>query len=282
MLQALHTLFSLKDRTIYLDTLKQISTQPKIQILSGLFMSLLTTLSPSHSLSLNFVNSGFGFSSEPRKEQITPGHANHCAMILLHQRLWFGKLHLFALVPVQPLYPAAGTTCSSLAAVPVGDTKGGFTAAWPSSWAGSAEQDRTGAGTSRAPPAPRWRQGTAEAQTPAPPGIAPPRPARPGGRSRRPRWAGASRQLNVSGERTPTPPVLRPPSRRTGRAGNLGPGGAAGNPRASALPRTHRAPRERGKARGVPVAPGSPPEEGRAALPADLALVRLLQYVRMR
>lgn len=108
-----------------------------------------------------------------------------------------------------------------------------------------------------------------------------PRPARHGGRSRRPRWAGASRPLNVSGERTPTPPVLRPPSRRTGRARKLGPGGAAGNPRASALPRTHRAPRERGKARSVQVALGSP-EEGRAALTANLALVRLLRYVGVR
>lgn len=85
----------------------------------------------------------------------------------------------------------------------------------------------------------------------------------------------------MSGERTPTPPVLRPTSRRTGRARKLGPGGAAGNPRASALPRTHRAPRERGKARGVQVALGSP-EEGRAALTADLALVRLLRYDGVR
>lgn len=178
------------------------------------------------SLSLNFANARFGFSSEPRNEQIPRGHLMTVRWSFFIKGCDSANSHLFALVPVQPLHSAADTTCSSLAAVPLGDAKRGFTAARRSSWAGSAEPDRTEAGTSRAPSAPRWRQGSAEAETPAPPGIAPHRPARHDTAAAPADRVGQALHGRLTWAASAPPPhrSCAPPSRRTGKGREAGPG----------------------------------------------------------
>lgn len=234
---------------------------------------------------MNFVSGDSGFSPEPRKERIAPGHPNDYAVTRPHQGLRFGQLRPSASVTAQPLQCAARTTRSSLAAVRLAalprETPHGRAA-------GLAPLNRTAPALGRAA---RPRLLGSGRGTPGPRDSRPagPRPASPGTAA-----APADRAGQAFRGRLPAAACTPPPrphracaSPSPGAQGGQGRPAravrACGNPRAQALPRPRSRPAGAGKGWGKFTSRRALLlEEGRPTLPADVALVRLLRYVRVR
>lgn len=202
---------------------------------------------------MNFVSGDSGFSPEPRKERIAPGHPNDYAVTRPHQGLRFGQLRPSASVTAQPLQCAARTTRSSLAAVRL--------AALPRETpharaAGLAPLNRTARALGRAA---RPRPLGSGRGTPGPRDSRPagPRPASPGTAAAPADRAGqAFRGRLPAAACTPPPPDPAglapppPPAHRAGREGRPGRCVRVVTRGRRHCPGRGRAPPERGKAGG--------------------------------